>query len=249
MIALDTRSSDVPLLPDPCGGFKQRRTNSRSMRRVRLTVAPVGPESEVPAMYRVLSGAPYLDRVVGLNWNVSSDRLGLMVYAEGDVEAFRDEVGAVPEVLDFEVVPAGDDGFYGYLRNELNDLSRRLFGTFTRGSLLVFPPLEYGDGAATLSVFGPLDEVQAAIEAVPPPVEATVDEVSGMGATPGLVEPLLSPRQREAVAVALEVGYYDIPREGDYRAIAARMGCATSTAAEHLRKAESKVLRAAFVHE
>lgn len=198
-------------------------------------------------MYRVLSAAPYLDSVVGLHWNVSGDRLGLLAYAEGDIEAFRDEVRAVPEVLDFETVSAGDGGFYAYLQNELNELSRQLFGTFTRGSLLVLPPLDYGgDGSVTFSVFGPVDEVQAAIEAVPPPFRVTIGEVSGMGATPGLVETMLSPRQREAVEVAVAVGYYDIPRSGDHAAIAARMGCAPSTAAEHLRKAESKVFRAVF---
>ncbi|WP_158058572.1 helix-turn-helix domain-containing protein [Halorussus halophilus] len=217
------------------------------MRHVRLTVTPVGPESEVPTMYRVLSSAPYLDRVVGLHWNVSGDRLGLMVYAEGDVETFRAELREVAEVLDFEVVSAGEDRTYAYLQNELNEVSSQLFGTFTRGSLLVLPPLNYnGDGSVTLSVFGPIEEIQAAVEEVPSPFEVTIGEVSGMGATPSLAETLLSPRQREAVEVALEVGYYDIPREGDYEAIAAEMGCAPSTAAEHLRKAESKVLRAAF---
>ena len=222
------------------------------MRHVRLTVAPVGEgddgdgETDVPAMYRVLSGAPYLDSVVGLHWNVSGDRLGLMVYAEGDEAAFRGEVRTVPEVLDFETVSAGEGRFYAYLRNELNELARRLFGTFTRGSLLVVPPLDYGgDGSVTLSVFGPDDEIQAAIADVPAPFETTVDAVGGMGATPGLVGTSLSPRQREAVEAATAVGYYDIPRTGDYEAIAAEMGCAPSTAAEHLRKAESKVLRAA----
>ncbi len=220
------------------------------MRHVRLTVTPVGRESKVPAMYRVLSSAPHLDRVVGLHWNVSGNRLGLMVYAEGVVGKFRDEIREIPEVLDFEIVSIGDDRFYAYLQNELNELSRRLFGTFTRGSLLVLPPLDYGgDGSVTFSVFGPIDEVQAAIEEVPSPFEVAISEVSSMGATPGVVETLLSPRQREAVEMAIEVGYYEIPREGDYEAIAEMMGCAPSTAAEHLRKAESKVLRAAFTSE
>ncbi|WP_435156871.1 helix-turn-helix domain-containing protein [Haladaptatus sp. DFWS20] len=220
------------------------------MRHVRLTVTPADGERDLPTMYRLLSGAPYLDRVIGLHWNVSGDCLGLMVYVEGDVKAFQDEVREVPEVLDFDVVSAGDDGFYVYFRNRLNELSRQLFGTFTRGSLLVVPPLVYnGDGSVTFSVVGSLNEVQASVEDVPPPFELTVDEVSGIGATPGLAETLLSPRQREAVEVALAVGYYDIPRGADYEAIAARMGCAPSTAAEHLRKAESKVLRAAFAAE
>lgn len=217
------------------------------MRHVRLTVTPVDPETDLPTMYRVLSSAPYLDRVVGLHWNVSADRLGLLVYAEGDVTAFRDELREVPEVLDFDVVTVSADRCYVYLQNVLNDLSRRLFGTFTRGSLLVLPPLDYGgDGSVTLSVFGPGDEVQAAIEAVPAPFEVTVGAVGGMGTTPGLTASSLSARQREAIETAVEVGYYDIPRRGDHEAIAARMGCSPSTAAEHLRKAEAKVVLATF---
>lgn len=217
------------------------------MRHVRLTVTPVGPESEVPTMYRVLSSASYLDRVVGLHWNVSGDRLGLMVYAEGDVETFRDKIKEVPEVLNFEIVSVNDERFYAYLQNELNAVSRQLFGTFTRGSLLAVPPLNYsGDGSAMFSVLGSINEIQAAIEEIPSPFDVTIDAVSGMGSTPSLVETSLSPRQREAVEVAIDLGYYDIPRNGDYEAIAARMGCAPSTAAEHIRKAESKVLRAVF---
>ena len=201
-------------------------------------------------MYRVLSNASYLNRVVGLHWNVSGDRLGLMLYVEGDVESFQDKIERTPEVLDFEIVPTTENHCYAYLQNELNELSQQLFGTFTRGSLLVMPPLDYKrDGSTTFSVFGPIDEVPASIEEVPPPFEVTVGKGSGMGSTPGLVETLLSPRQREAVEVAIDVGYYDIPRAGDYEAIAMRMECAPSTAAEHLRKAEAKILRAAFAPE
>ncbi|WP_129113987.1 helix-turn-helix domain-containing protein [Halegenticoccus tardaugens] len=53
-------------------------------------------------------------------------------------------------------------------------------------------------------------------------------------------------RQHEAVTVTIDVGYYGIPRKGDYETVAAQMGCAPSTAAEHLRKAESKLLRSLF---
>lgn len=220
------------------------------MKHVRLTVVPVDQEVDTPTMYRVLSGAPYLHQVIGLHWNVSGDRLGLMVFAIGDAESFRDEVQEIPEVLDFEIVPATDGRFYAYLRNELNELSQKLFGTFTRGSLLVVPPLLYGgDGSVTFSMVGPIDEVQAAIEEVPSPFQVTIGEVSGMDATPDMVETALTPRQREALDVAIDIGYYDLPRQGDYKTIAARMGCSPSTAAEHLRKAESKILRAAGTRE
>ncbi|WP_135301949.1 helix-turn-helix domain-containing protein [Haloarcula amylovorans] len=45
-----------------------------------------------------------------------------------------------------------------------------------------------------------------------------------------------------AIDTAFELGYYEIPREASHEAVAEAIGCAPSTVAEHLRKAESKLL-------
>lgn len=70
-----------------------------------------------------------------------------------------------------------------------------------------------------------------------------------MESTPSLAETVLTKRQREAVEVAIDVGYYDIPaRErlrGRHRADELR----TQHGGRDLRKAESKMLRAAFEGE
>ncbi|WP_323173631.1 helix-turn-helix domain-containing protein [Natrialba sp. PRR66] len=195
-------------------------------------------------MFQELSKAPYLDRVVGLHLNASDNHLGLLIYIEGDIDAFRNQIQQKPEVLDFEIMVTDDGCFYTYFQTELNEVSKQLFATLTRGSLLMVPPYNYGDGSVTISLFGPTDEVQEAVAKVPAPFEVTINEVSGMEATPGLTEPLLSDRQHDALEAAKDIGYYDLPRQGTYEDIAARIGCAPSTAAEHLRKAESKIIRA-----
>lgn len=214
------------------------------MKHLRLTIKAGGGQDESASMFQELSNAPYLDRVVGLHLNASDTRLGLLIYIEGDVDVFRNQIQQKPEVLDFAIMETGDSCFYTYFQTELNELSQQLFATLTRGSLLMVPPYMYGDGSVTISLFGPTDEVQAAVAKVPAPFEVKVNEVSGLGAIPGLSEPLLSERQHEALEAAKDIGYYDIPRQGTYEDIAARIGCASSTAAEHLRKAESKIIRA-----
>ncbi|MFB6270785.1 MAG: helix-turn-helix domain-containing protein, partial [Halobacterium sp.] len=60
--------------------------------------------------------------------------------------------------------------------------------------------------------------------------------------------------QREAVEAALELGYYDDPRAATQADVADRLDCAASTAGDHLRKAEAKLVRAgmdvrAGIHE
>lgn len=53
----------------------------------------------------------------------------------------------------------------------------------------------------------------------------------------------LSERQSEAVTVALDLGYYETPREATVAEVAERLDCAPGTAAEHLRKAEAALVR------
>jgi predicted DNA binding protein len=53
----------------------------------------------------------------------------------------------------------------------------------------------------------------------------------------------LTDRQREAVRAAVEAGYYAVPREASLADVAEAIGCAESTASEHLRRAEAAVMR------
>lgn len=214
------------------------------MKHVRLTLDADGREAEIHPVYDVLANAPYIDRATATHWNFSGDELGIMHYVEGDAGAFRADIEAIPEVLDYELTPTGENAFYVYIRDATNEPLRELFGAVTRSPAVVIPPIEYAeDGTVSYSVFGPSAEIQAAIESIPVPIEVGIREVGSMRASPGMDETLLSDRQREAIDAAVSLGHYEIPREASYEDIAAAIGCAPSTAAEHLRKAEAKLLR------
>ncbi len=212
------------------------------MRHVRLTMR--AEEGTVHPVFDVLTRADHTEEVLGLHWNFSGDRLGILHYVVGDPDAYLAELASIPEVHDHDVARTGEGSFYVYHRCVVDGGAKALFETFTRGSLLLVPPIEFGDGGtSTFSLFGESAEIQAAIEGVPDPIEVEVQEVSGMSSTPEVTEATLSDRQREAVEAALELGYYEIPREASHEDVAAAMECAPSTAAEHLRKAEAKLLR------
>jgi predicted DNA binding protein len=126
---------------------------------------------------------------------------------------------------------------------------RELFEITNQSPVVVVPPIEYVDGTVSYSVYGPADDIQAAIDAIPDPISVAVTEISGLKSVPGVLESLLTDRQREAVKAALSLGYYDVPRSASHEAVAEAMDCAPSTAAEHLRKAESKLLRSMLGRE
>jgi predicted DNA binding protein len=94
-----------------------------------------------------------------------------------------------------------------------------------------------------MRLVGPTDRLQAAVDATPEGVETSIERVGeyDLGRPP--VPGALPDRQREALEVALEAGYYDVPRGATREDVARRLGCAPSTASEHLRKAEARLVR------
>jgi predicted DNA binding protein len=166
-----------------------------------------------------------------------------MHYVVGDREPFAATIAEVPEVIAYELAPVGDDAFYAYIRDAMTEPLREVFDIVTHSPTVVIPPIEYAaDGTVSYSIVGPSAEIQTAIERIPELITVTVAEISGMAAAPGIGDSLLSDRQRDAIDAAVDLGYYEIPREAGHEAVADAIGCAPSTAAEHIRKAESKLV-------
>lgn len=219
------------------------------MKHVRMTLDAGGREAEIHPMYGLLANAAYVERAKTTHWNFSGEEIGIMHYVEGDQDAFEADIEALSAVHDYELTPAEEGSFYAYLMCETTESARRLFATLTRGRLVAIPPMEYApDGTVSLSLVGSAAEIQAAIDGVPDIVNVEITEIGGLENASESVESLLSDRQREAAVSALELGYYDIPREASHEDVAEAIGCAPSTAAEHLRKAEAKVLRSVLGH-
>lgn len=195
-------------------------------------------------MYGVLVNASFVERATALQWNLTEEGFGILHYVEGDRKPFEERIREIPEVLGYDIEPIDDRRFYAYIRDASTDELRELFAPVRKGGLVVVPPIRYHeDGTVSLSLFGPAEEIQAGIEAVPEPITAQVDSVGGLGHAVGEAETVLSPRQREAATAALDLGYYEIPRDASHEDVARAIDCAPSTAAEHLRKAEAKILR------
>ncbi|KTG09007.1 DNA-binding protein [Haloprofundus marisrubri] len=216
------------------------------MKHLRVRITAGGREADIHPMYDLWANAPFIERATALQWNYTGDAFGILHFAVGDAAAFENAIADIPEVLDYDIETAGADAFYVYIRdattNELSDL----FGPITHGGLVVVPPIRYHeDGTVTFSVFGPDSEIQHAVESVPDVVDVTIEEISGLTSMAAVLETQLSRRQREAVDVAVELGYYEVPRKSNTKDIAAVLECSPSTAAEHLRKAESKLISTA----
>lgn len=213
------------------------------MRHVRLTLTPVGG---VPhPLVEPLLESEYVTESKLLDVNLSNDNYPtLLLLIEGDHERFAAAIDAIPEMLDHDLTPIGDDRFYAYLRPETNPVIRDLLSTLTRDGLIIALSVVYRNGSVRVELIGTANVLQAAIDDLPDGIRTDVTQVGEYTTDRESFASALSDRQREAVETGLSLGYYEIPRQATHADIAARMGCAPNTASEHLQKAESKLIAA-----
>jgi hypothetical protein len=212
------------------------------MKRVRITIRP--PDVYLPPVYELLTTrADSLSQVHIVNWNVSTSPVGFLLRLRGDYRRFEARLDAATNVGEYEVLPVTDRTCYCFLAAEGETPGRALFDNFTRGSLMTVPPIEcHSDASSTFTIVGTETDIQKAVDGVPDGVGVDVEAVGGEKVAADSVVGRLSVRQRDAVEAALALGYYDVPRDATCEEVARELGCATGTAAEHLQKAESKLL-------
>jgi predicted DNA binding protein len=213
------------------------------MRAVEGQVLPEG--QAFPGVDAAIAGVDGVRReaLVALEWH-SDGTYALLYRLAGDDAAaldavFRDRA----DVYDYDVIDSGGQLFAFVHVSERETLSE-LLAIAESHALILDPPFRYTDRGVRVTVAGTEAALQAAFAEVTDRIaveiewtgEYTPDEPGYLGR--------LTDRQREAVLVAHELGYYETPRATSFEAVAEELGCAPSTANELLRRAESVLLDA-----
>lgn len=180
-----------------------------------------------------------------IHWNRGADTNAFLFHVRGPRETYAEHLHALDRVESADVAPIDDDAFYVHVRERPSKTAASLLAAFEAGDLVAVPPIEYRtDRTMTIGVVGDPAVLQATLDAVPAGIDVGVDRVGEAPSTsvPGGRD--LTTRQREVVRAAKRLGYYAVPREASVEDVADAVDCAPGTAAEHLRKAESRVFDA-----
>lgn len=172
---------------------------------------------------------------------VDDGTLALLGEVEGDLDRYRELVEDSPEVITYAI--SGDESGYVYSQVEATDRAREMMRRTEEGDFILQMPIEYtDDGGRKFTVVG---EEQAIIELSS---MMDLDEVEMELVSTGPYAPdqdgvfaELTDRQREVLETALELGYYEDPRQVTLEDIAAELGIDHGTVGRHIRAIESKV--------
>lgn len=158
-------------------------------------------------------------------------------------EPYETALDDVETVREYVLSEHADETFTVYVRESLDAIDRELTAAFDRVGLVTWLPVVYrADGSVRITLIGPGETLQTALEGVPDGVSVDVLEVGAYDSRRVGSRPELTDRQFEAVAAAVDCGYYGDPRAGSVADVADALACAPSTAAEHLRRAERTVM-------
>ena len=211
------------------------------MKYVTLTLR-FPPQSMHP-IHRFIDESEAIHRDVLVHSQRGSQQDTLLFYVEGEQEPYAAALTAAEQVNTFEISSVDDGRFYCFVTQQPDSMDEAMFDSLYRTGVIVAPPIEFlPNGVATLTIIGESDALQASISALPDPVETTVDRIGEFNWQQSLFDPSLTDRQQEAVRIAVDEGYYDVPRNGSVECVADELNCSTSTTAEHLRKAERNIM-------
>jgi len=215
--------------------------------KVLRATARVAPE-DAPTFFNLLAHAPEVEEARVLEVNSTPEGVEtLLIAIDGDHSAFAAEATETPGVESVEVSAVGEDRAYAMLvmRSPETPLFDRIHEMGSGEGFVIRTPFVYRDGEMYGRAVGDPDPLQRALEEVPAEIDVRIDEVGAFRG--GLDDPAvrLSDRQREALVVARDLGYYETPREATHEDVADALGCAPATASDHLQKAEAKLVDAA----
>jgi len=216
------------------------------MRYLQLQIR-VPPEERHP-MHQFLVEHDSIRRAALRHWNFSNpEYVTTLLHVVGNPEDGRQAYLAALETVDsireYDVTPVDDRSFYVYVREDAHGFASRLRALLADTELLVVPPIEYdSDGAMLVEVAGDQEALQDLVAGLPNHLSVVVNRLGEYDARRESQATALTDRQQEVLDVARKRGYYEIPRQASVRDIAEEVGCSKSTAANHLRKAEARLV-------
>ena len=197
-------------------------------------------------MQEFLATSDAVERVELHAWDLSRDDVQFaLFYVDGDIDAYRDRIGDVEPNRWYELTAVDETSFYSYVCQGYTESDTVFLRAFAELSLVVIPPMVYGDDGqlhvTVVGLSGALTELVAALRERAG-VGVDVLEVGTYDRRYGTVTGGLTDRQFEAVETATEMGYYAAPRAASLSAVADELGVADASASELLRRAESRLM-------
>lgn len=177
------------------------------------------------------------------NWNTTAADVDvLLLRVVGPRDPYITALDGTGFVSEYATTRLDDKSFYVYLEHETRDEDQAFRDPFLNQQILPVPPIEFTEtGEIRMELIGRPEDIQAVIDNFPPAFEVQVTQITAYKRGFSVSPTLLTDRQHEVLSIAVERGYYDVPRTATVEDLAAELNCAASTVSVHLQKAHARL--------
>jgi predicted DNA binding protein len=214
------------------------------MRYVTLLVRPSDRQAFHPVGERIVRDPAVTGEAIHRLNDLGDGTVSMLAEVSGDADRYRGILAESPEVHEFTVVEGEGETAYGYSRTETNDLVEHMLDRDRGRALVREMPIELTDsGAQRVTLVGTREAFGRTEYDPPDGVEIEIERTGDYRPEGGRLVDGLTARQREVLEAAVEVGYYETPRQATQEDVAELVGCSPATVGEHLQKVERSVFR------
>lgn len=196
-------------------------------------------ETLIP-LHRGLCQSPDLGREIILGGQSVDGVETISSFVYGSLEAYESLLDEQESVLEYDLTP-DEDGFFVYLRQELGPEGMSMMDSLVQDTVVIVPPIEFrSDQTMQMTLVGHPTDLKAVSDSIP---EGISIDILKIGDSITSFETPMSARQQEALQVAWDVGYLDVPRRNGIETVAEELDCSVSTASELLRRGTAHAVR------
>jgi len=211
------------------------------MRYVTVRLTPTDGGAFHP-LGQALADADDITREAVHQVELLGDGTGVMLAeARGNQERYE-RILADSEYVHRYAVTGVEGRWYAYLQFEPKEINRRMLEHRQESAMMMEMPVETNpDGSMDVTLVG---EEGAFADAVARDQDAYDVALLETGQRPPRIDDLfacLTERQQTILETAVELGYYENPRQATQQDIADAVGATAGTVGEHLRKIEHRV--------
>lgn len=181
-----------------------------------------------------------------VTWNRRSDapvEHELFYVEVTDTDRYLSAIEGVDSLRWYRVARIGDGSLYVFVCQETREEEVILRRAFARLEVVLVLPIVYDrEAAMTMTIVGSGENLTTLVDSLPGQIEVTIEEIGEYDRPNARVTGALTDRQFEVLQTALDLGYFEVPREASLAELAAELGCAKSTVSVTLRKAQATIV-------
>lgn len=165
----------------------------------------------------------------------------------GDIANARSILESSKDAIDFDIAENGDTGVV-YLQCRATGLVDDLLRIVRERDIVIDWPMRYTDTAdghgLQFTLVGTDQALHRAISDVPSSIELELERIGEYDPNRVHSPNILSDKQEQLLELAIQEGYYEVPRKTAHKELASKLNLTAATVGERLQRIEIKLANA-----